>query len=61
MVCSEGTSHLLLQEPPCCLREGCTTSAHTSVMGSKVPPASPGHVPTAGAAVIAGVAVGKQL
>lgn len=61
MVCSEGTFHLLAQETPSCLREGCMPSAHTSAMGSGVPPASPDHVPTAGAAFFAGVAVNKQL
>lgn len=35
IVCSQGTSQLLAQEPPSCLREGSTPSAHTSVMGER--------------------------
>lgn len=60
VVWSEGTSHLLAPEPPSRLGERHIPSAHTSAMGSGVPPASPTHLPATRAAAFAGVPVSRH-
>lgn len=59
-VWSEGTSHLLAQEPPSRLGEGCTPSAHTSVPGVRGSSRVPQPAAHRWSCLFAGVAVSRH-